>query len=456
MALIMEQTITPLALKVTRGKSDIVCPAEPTPREQKMLSDLDDQGGFRLHMAGIIFYKAHPSMDMKDPVKVFKDALAKALVFYYPFAGRLVEGTNRKLLVDCTGEGVPFIEAEANASLDDFGSDHSFPLEDLLYDIPGNHEMIGTPLLIFQVTRLKCGGFIVSLRINHAIIDGTGILQFMNAVGEMGRGFTTPSILPVWERERLTARDPPRITFDHPEYDQPDTTNNHHANSHTGLVQQCLLFGATHLAALRSNVPPHIKQYSTFDLLSGSCWNFDSLWRCRTKALELKPDDEVRLLFAVNARNKFDPPLGKGYYGNACALPVVCAKVNDICENDIGYVLELIRKTKGKINEEYMRSSMDLLVTKDRPHYYRNQTYALSDLRHLGFTDFDFGWGKPVYAGPASNEAIPDASLFISYKNKDGESMIMVNISLPPKSMKVFLKELEEMLQIQSIPISLS
>ncbi|XP_074321647.1 benzyl alcohol O-benzoyltransferase-like [Silene latifolia] len=450
MALIMEQTITPLALKVTRAMSDIVCPAEPTPREQKMLSDLDDQGGFRLHMAGIMFFKAHPTMEGKDPVKVIKGALAKALVFYYPFAGRLVEGTNRKLIVDCTGEGVPFIEAEANASLDDFGPDNPFPLEDLLYDIPGNHEMIGAPLLILQVTRLKCGGFIVSLRVNHAISDGLGTTQFMNAVGEMGRGFTTPSILPVWERERLIARDPPRITFDHPEYDQPDTTNHHQANSHTGLVQQCLLFGATHLAALRSHVPPHINQYSTFDLLSGS------LWRCRTKALGLKPEDEVRLLFAVNARNKFEPPLGKGYYGNTCALPVVCAKVKDICENDIGYVLELIRKTKGKINEEYMRSSMDLLVTKDRPDYYKNQTYAVSDLRHLGFTDVDFGWGKPVYAGPASNEAIPDASFFISYKNKEGESMTMVTISLPSEAMEVFLKELQEMLQVQSIPISLS
>ncbi|XP_074285297.1 benzyl alcohol O-benzoyltransferase-like isoform X1 [Silene latifolia] len=442
MALIMEQRITLLALKVTRAMPDIVCPAKPTPREQKLLSDLDDQEGLRFHMPAIMFYKANPLMNGKDPVKVIKDALAKALVFYYPLAGRLVEGTNRKLVVDCTGEGVPFIEAEANASLDDFGPDQSFPLEDLLYDIPGTHEIIGTPLLVFQVTRLKCGGFIVALQASHTLTDGTGIMQLMNAVGEMGRGFTTPSILPVWERERLTARNPPRVTFDHHEYDQHDTTNNHHANGYTGLVQQSLLFGATQLAALRTHFPPHIKKYSTFDLLSAS------LWRCRIRALGLKPDDEVRLMFSVNARNKFDPPLGKGYYGNACAFPVVCAKVNDICENQIGYVLELIRKTKGEINEEYMRSTMDLMVTKDRPHYCVYRTYDVSDLRHLGFTEVDFGWGKPVFGGPASYGSIPNASFFISYKNREGESMIMVTISLPHKVMKVFLKELQGMLQV--------
>ncbi|KAH9624873.1 hypothetical protein KSS87_016644 [Heliosperma pusillum] len=440
---LMDKKITPLEVKVTRTEPYIVCPAQPTPREQKMLSDIDDQEGLRFQMPAIMFYKADPLMNEKDPVKVVKDALAKALVFYYPFAGRLVEGPNRKLIVDCTGEGVPFIEAEANVSLEDFGSEihPPFPLEDLLSDIPGTDQMIGTPLLILQVTRLTCGGFIVALRANHAITDGTGIMKLMNAVGEMGRGFTAPSTLPVWERERLIAREPPRVTFHHHEYDQHDSDNDQ-ANGHTELVQQSFLFGPTQLAALRSHVPPHIKQYSTFDLLSAS------LWQCRTKALGLEPNDEVRLLFAVNARNKFDPPLAKGFYGNACAFPAVCAKVGDICDNKIGYVLELIRKTKEEIDEVYMRSVTDLMATKDRPHFTVYQTYVVSDLRHLGFADADFGWGKPIFGGPASNGSVPDASFFMSYKNKDGQSMIMVPISLPPPAMKVFVAELQGMLQL--------
>ncbi|XP_021766403.1 benzyl alcohol O-benzoyltransferase-like [Chenopodium quinoa] len=439
---LMAQDTTPLVLNVTRGEPKLVCPAEPTPRELKPLSEIDDQEGLRFHMPATMFYRADSSMHGKDPVKVVKDGLAKALVFFYPYAGRLVEGPNRKLVVDCTGEGVPFIEAEANATLEDFGDEihPPFPLEELLYDIPGTNRMLGTPLLIIQVTRLKCGGFILALRANHTLSDGTGIMHLMNTVGEMGRGLATPSIRPIWDRERLFARESPKISFPHPEYDQHET-NHHSNNGQLNLVQQSFLFGPTELAALRRHVPPHTKQFSTFDILSAS------LWRCRTIALGLNPKDEVRLLFAVNARNKFDPPLEKGYYGNACAFPAVCANAGDICTNKVGYILELIRNTKNNVNEEYMRSIMDLMVTKNRPHFTVHQTYVVSDLRHLGFADVDFGWGKPIYGGPASNGSVPDASFFISFKNKKGETMVMVPISLPPTSMDDFVKELQDMLR---------
>lgn len=132
----------------------MVGPAKPTPHEFKQLSDIDDQEALRLHLPVIQFYRCNPSMHGKDPVKVIREALAKTLVFYYPFAGRLREGPGRKLLVECTGEGVLFIEADADVTLQQFGDDllPPFPcLEELLFDVPGSQGILNCPLLLIQV-----------------------------------------------------------------------------------------------------------------------------------------------------------------------------------------------------------------------------------------------------------------------------------------------------------------
>lgn len=145
-----------LAFKVTRYPPELVTPANPTPRELKLLSDIDDQKGLRYHIPLVLFYRYEPTMEGKDPVEVIRQALAKTLVFYYPFAGRLREGPNGKLMVDCNEEGVMFIEADADVTLEQFGKDIQPPFpcfDELLYNVPGSDGMIDCPLLLVQVLR---------------------------------------------------------------------------------------------------------------------------------------------------------------------------------------------------------------------------------------------------------------------------------------------------------------
>ncbi|KAE8677348.1 hypothetical protein F3Y22_tig00111540pilonHSYRG00266 [Hibiscus syriacus] len=111
----MANSSTPLVFKVRRREPELIAPAKPTPREYKLLSDIDDQEDLRVQLPLIQFYQHNPSVHGKDPDRVIREALAQTLVFYYPFAGRLREGPHRKLTVNCTGEGLMFIEADAQA-----------------------------------------------------------------------------------------------------------------------------------------------------------------------------------------------------------------------------------------------------------------------------------------------------------------------------------------------------
>ncbi|KAL2347777.1 hypothetical protein Fmac_001777 [Flemingia macrophylla] len=436
---------TSLVFTVRRREAELIAPAKPTPREVKPLSDIDDQEGLRFQIPVIQFYRKETSQEGKDPVEVIRKAVAKTLVFYYPFAGRLREGRGRKLMVDCTGEGILFIEADADVTHNQFGDalQPPFPcLEQLVYDVPGSANVLNSPLLLIQVTRLKCGGFIVGLRLNHTMSDAAGVVQFMSALGEIARGMQQPSILPVWRREILNARDPPRVTCSHREYEQvPDTKGT--IIPLDDMAHRSFFFGPTEVAAIRRLVPPHQRQCSNFELLT-AC-----LWRCRTIALQPERDEEVRIICIVNARAKFDPPLPAGYYGNAFAFPVAVTTAGKLCEKPLEYAVELVRKAKGDVTEEYMHSVADLMVTSGRPHFTVVRSYLVSDVTRAGFGDVDFGWGKAVYGGPAKGGvgAIPGvASFYIPFKNAKGEEGLVIPLCLPSEAMQRFVKELDNVL----------
>ncbi|XP_044424256.1 acyl transferase 1-like [Triticum aestivum] len=139
-----------------RSMPEPVAPARPTPRETKILSDVDDCYDLRVYSFVIEFFHCRPGgHPTTTPAKAVKAALAESLVYYYPIAGRLREVPGNKLVVDCTGEGAVFVEASADVGLEEFGHPPPRPpypcVEELLCDAGDTTVMVGKPLFFIQV-----------------------------------------------------------------------------------------------------------------------------------------------------------------------------------------------------------------------------------------------------------------------------------------------------------------
>jgi hypothetical protein len=139
-----------------QGEPSLVPPAEVTPNGLYYLSNLDQN--IAVIVQTVYCFRAAQddggAANNGSVCDVLRESLAKVLVPYYPLAGRLTISGEGKLVVDCTGEGAVFVEAEADCAMADIG-DVSEPnpavLGRLVYSVPGAKNILEMPLLGAQV-----------------------------------------------------------------------------------------------------------------------------------------------------------------------------------------------------------------------------------------------------------------------------------------------------------------
>ncbi|KAJ3684681.1 hypothetical protein LUZ61_013845 [Rhynchospora tenuis] len=440
-----------ISLNVRRSTPEVIAPSEPTPHEVKSMSDIDNQTPLKFYSPGVHFYCADPSKGSEvNPADVIKVALAKALVYYYPIAGRLREQSQGKLVVDCTGEGAMFVEAHADVNLEYLGDPITppFPFIDQLHF---DSELMGPgvvdqPLLYVQVTHFKCGGFSFALKICHIIADAHGAVQFLTAIGELARGADQPSVFPVWDRHLLLARDPPAPTHIHREFEPiEDATQEDYdivlKTPPANLVYRSFLFGPEEISALLKYVQTlgSMSFVSRFDLITAA------VWRSRTIALNYSPDSEIRVQFPVSSRGKMDPPLPTGFYGNAFARAVAFSKAGILSSSPLEYALKLVKEAKARATaSDFLQSLADLTVLRRRPEMMVARTFLVSDVSRAGFQGVDFGWGEGMYGAKPFPWTV---TFYSSFKNSVGEEVVVVPMSLPEQAMETFKAEMESLIQ---------
>ncbi|GMH06867.1 hypothetical protein Nepgr_008707 [Nepenthes gracilis] len=422
-------------VRVNQGKPTLVPPAEDTAKGLYFLSNLDQN--IAVVVRTIYCFKSEEKGN-EMAGKVLMAALAKVLVYYYPLAGRLTFSSEGKLIVDCTGEGAVFVEAEAECRLEEIGDatkPDSATLGKLVYDIPGAKNILEVPPVVAQVTKFKCGGFVLGLCMNHCMFDGIGAMEFVNSWGEIARGLSL-SVPPSLDRSILTARSPPQIEFQHHEFAEVDDVSGTSELYKEEMQYRSFCFDPKSLEKLKLKAMEDetLVKCTTFEALSGF------VWRARTRALRFKPDQRSKLLFAVDGRPKFNPPLPKGYFGNGIVLTNSICPAGELVKNPVSFAVGLVQKAIKLVTDGYMRSAIDYFeATRARPSL--SSTLLITTWSRLSFHKADLGWGEPSVSGPV---ALPEKEVILFLSHGNERKSINVLLGLPASAMKTF----EELMKI--------
>ncbi|WVZ57878.1 hypothetical protein U9M48_008213 [Paspalum notatum var. saurae] len=445
--------------KAHRSNPELVAPASPTPQESKTLSDVDSQFPLGYYATAVEFFRPRdaaaddghetpPPVVVVDAAKAIKEGLEKALVYYYPIAGRLREVSKGKLAVDCTGEGVVFVEAHADVRLDELGDPPVPPypcVEELVCgDIGDAKDVLGRPLMFMQVTRFNCGGFAMGVSICHNMADAFGVTQFLKCVTDLARGEERPAVAPVWERELLMARDPPDFTslpFVSPA-DEKKVQVQRQPMAMDKMIGDYFLFGPREMAALRSQVT---EPATDFEIITAA------MWMCRTEAIaddlgSSRQQPRASLLVAMNVRGKakLTPPLPRGFYGNAFFF-VEAAAAGELMPGSLGGTVELVREAKRGLTEEYVRSMVDLFSVGGAAPYAQGWTFVVSDITRIGEDGLDLGWAERVAGGVpivGDDHATKLVSFQMRCKNADGDDCVVASMYLPEAAMDKFKEKI--------------
>lgn len=426
-------------MKIEVKDSTLVRPSAATPAVSLWNSNVDLVVP-NFHTPSVYFYRPTGADNFFDAA-VMKAALGRALVPFYPMAGRLKRDEDGRIEIDCNAEGVLFVEAGSDGAVDDFGD--FAPTLELRRLIPAVDYSLGIsayPLLVLQVTYFKCGGVSLGVGMQHHVADGFSGLHFINTWSDMARGLDI-TLPPFIDRTLLRARDPPQPQFKHIEY-QPPPAMKTYTTAET--VVSIFKLARDQLIALKakSKEEGNMVTYSSYEMLAGH------VWRCACLARGLPEDQESKLYIATDGRSRLQPNLPPGYFGNVIFTATPLAVSGDLESKPVWFAASKIHDALARMDNEYLRSALDYLELQPDlkalvrgAHTFRCPNLGITSWVRLPIHDADFGWGRPIFMGPGGI-AYEGLSFVLPSPTNDGS--LSVAISLQAEHMKLFEKLLYE------------
>ncbi|KAA8550261.1 hypothetical protein F0562_001945 [Nyssa sinensis] len=377
---------------------------EPLPYATKLIHDAVTKVTYNTHIA-VIYAYCPPT----PPNVTLEVGLQKALSVYREWGGRLGRDEKGDPVILLNDEGVRFVEASVDSTLDEaIPFKPSASLLSLHPSLKGVVELVQV-----QLTRFTCGSLVVGFTAHHLVADGHSTSNFLVAWGQACRGLNI-SPLPLHDRAIFSPRDPPLFEFEHRgvefmskklKKDYPPIDN-----IMEDIVVHKVHFTLEFLAKLKAkassmnggnNIP-----YSTFESLVAH------LWRAITKARALSGFETTHIRISVNGRMRLNPRIPNEYFGNMVLWAFPTAKVKDLLREPLPYATKLIHDAVTKVNNNYFKSFIDfanhkvegeedLIPTADMNKSVLCPNLEVDSWLRFPFYDLDFGGGCPYIFMPS-------------------------------------------------------
>lgn len=434
----------------------LVNATKPTPTHNLRLSALDSQLFLRFTIEYLLVYRPSQGLDRATTTARVKAALGRALVPYYPFAGRVrIRPDGSGLEVVCRNQGALFIQATSDYSSTEFDSGTPRYCKQWwkLLSLHVVDVLNGAPPLVIQLTWLSDGGATLAVGFSHCLCDGIGSADFLNFFASIASGKPEAAELlkatpVVWDRHLVDQRTSTiGVTncsignavvnhhIHHPEFKKvPDTCGFLSRFSQERLVPTSISFDKKRLSELKKSaaMPDNYLSsisYTSFEVVAAH------VWRSWAKALNLPSKQVLKLLFSVNIRNRVKPSLPSGYYGNAFVLGCAQTTVKELVEKGLGEAAELIKRAKERVEDGYVREVMES-VSWERGGACPDSVGVLimSQWSRLGLDKVDLGMGRPAQVGPVVSDRY--CLLLPACDHSEG---VKVNLAVPTSAVDQYL-----------------
>ncbi|KAI7744904.1 hypothetical protein M8C21_029606 [Ambrosia artemisiifolia] len=374
---------------------ETIKPSSPTPQHLRTFNlSVIDQFMHDVYTPLILFFPNTNKDSVTDVVtkrsRHLKESLSEILTSFYPFAGKVKDN----MQIECNDEGVYYIEARVNETLEDFlhhPSDER--VKWLKPEKPCTEESSkGNFVMGIQVNIFKCGGIGLSMSMSHKIFDGHTCFIFLKAWAAATRG-STKIVSPSFVASKIFPTNPCL-----------ENAPSFQLFSSEMITTKRFMFDASALAMLKAQ-PVAVSGRSTKPP-TRTVATTAVIWKAAAKAASkvrpFGPESPHALFSVVNLRKRASPPLPTESVGNLIDLAgAVCYPHGHL---DLVTMMGDIADSMARINSDYFgylkqQKGQTLLseVLKISSQLTGGDCFGATSVLNSGMYELDFGWGKPLW-----------------------------------------------------------